>query len=169
MNNCVFLDRDGVLNEELGFQVTAFDQFKIKEGVADGLERLKAAGYKLIVITNQSGIAKGNYTAEFVLKCHQAIQDQCNNALDDIYFAPGYDSISKTLSRKPGSLMLEKAIAKHEVIVEGSWMIGDRESDMIPAKKMGLSTVQITADEGSALADYTRSDFKRAVEVILGK
>jgi len=169
MNNCVFLDRDGVLNEELGFQITSFDQFKIKDGIADGLKALKSAGFLLVVVTNQSGIAKGHYTADFVLQCHEAIQKMSDAALDDIYFAPGYDSVSKTLSRKPQSLMFERAIAKHTVDVGQSWMIGDRESDMIPAKKMGLQTIQIAKGEASELADHVAFNFKQAVECILAK
>ncbi|OEK05516.1 D-glycero-alpha-D-manno-heptose-1,7-bisphosphate 7-phosphatase [Roseivirga misakiensis] len=167
MNKCVFLDRDGVLNEELGFQVTSFDQFKIKDGVAEGLKRLKSAGFILIVITNQSGIAKGHYTDEFVMKCHNAIQEISDNALDDIYFAPGYDTVSKTLSRKPNSLMFERAIAKHHIDIANSWMIGDRESDMIPAKKMKFTTIQVTSDEGSSQADFVVDDFTSAVGAVL--
>ena len=167
MNNCVFLDRDGVLNEELGFQVTSLDQFKVKTGVAKGLQRLKAAGFLLIVVTNQSGIAKGNYDDAFVMQCHQVIQEVSGNALDDIYFAPGYDTVSKSLSRKPGSLMFERAIAKHAIKVKDSWMIGDRESDMTPAKKMGLKTIQIVAEEASSLADSQVMDFEEAVEFLL--
>lgn len=169
MSNCIFLDRDGVLNEELGFQVTSFDQFKLKAGVADGLQKLKHAGFKLIVITNQSGIAKGSYGADFVMQCYQAIQDASQQALDDIYFAPGYDSVSKSLSRKPGSLMFEKAIAKHGTDVSKSWMIGDRESDMIPAKKMGLETIQIVSREASKLADHRVDNFEDAVKYILNE
>lgn len=167
MVNCVFLDRDGVLNEELGFQVTSFDQFVIQKGVAESLKRLKASGFLLIVVTNQSGIAKGTYDEGFVMQCHHAIQEVSDNALDDIYFAPGYDSVSKSLSRKPGSLMLERAIAKHEINVTTSWMIGDRESDMIPAKKMGLKTIQIAQSDISSLADQSASDFLQAVNLIL--
>lgn len=168
MNKVVFLDRDGVLNEELGFQVTSFDQFKVKVGVAEGLKRLKSAGFLLIVVTNQSGIAKGNYDDAFVMQCHQTIQELSGNALDDIYFAPGYDSVSKSLSRKPGSLMLERAIAKHDIDVKFSWMIGDRESDMIPAKKMGLNTIQVVEGEVSSLADSKALNFAEAVAYILG-
>ncbi len=166
MVNCVFLDRDGVLNEELGFQITSFGQFVMKEGVAEGLKRLKAAGFLLIVVTNQSGIAKGNYDEGFVMQCHNAIQEVSDNALDDIYFAPGYDSVSKTLSRKPNSLMFERAIAKHGVDVSRSWMIGDRESDMIPAKRVGLRTIHLSNSDTSPNADFAFKNFKEAVEFI---
>lgn len=167
MSKAVFLDRDGVLNEELGFQITSFDQFKIKEGVIDGLKRLKSEGFQLIVVTNQSGIAKGNYDEGFVMQCHQHLQEESGNVLDDIYFAPGYDAVSKTLSRKPNSLMFERAIAKHQVSTNESWMIGDRESDMIPAKKVGLKTIQLTTAAPSAHADFCFNKIVQAVDLIL--
>lgn len=167
MKKAVFLDRDGVLNEELGFQVTNSEEFKISEGVPKGLKKLKAAGFLLIVVTNQSGIAKGTYDDSFVLACHERIQLACDNALDDIYFAPGYDSVSKSLSRKPGSLMIERAIAKHNIDASNSWMIGDRESDMIPAKKMDLSTIQVTQAKPSLMADQAIESFSLAVDLII--
>jgi len=167
MKKAVFLDRDGVLNEELGYQVTAMADFKIKEGVADGLKMLKETGFLLIVVTNQSGVAKGTYDDNFVMDCHQKIQEASEGALDDIYFAPGYDAVSKSLSRKPGSLMFERAIAKHDIDVNESWMIGDRESDMIPAKKMGLKTIQVTKSDPSPLADYSVEDFLLATDAVL--
>lgn len=167
MKSAVFLDRDGVLNEELGFQVNKSEDFKIKEGVPEGLKQLKTAGFLLIVITNQSGIAKGTYGENFVMDCHNRIQEASESVLDDIYFAPGYDAVSKSLSRKPGSLMLERAIAKHEIDVTNSWMIGDRESDMIPAKKMGLKTIQIAESDISSFADRSASNFLKAASLIL--
>lgn len=167
MSKAVFLDRDGVLNEELGFQVTSYDQFKVKDGVGEGLKALKAAGFLLVVVTNQSGIAKGDYDDAFVMKCHAAIQEVCGGVLDDIYFAPGYDTVSKSLSRKPESLMFERAIAKYDIDVKGSWMIGDRESDMIPAKIMGLKTIQVSSAEVSKLADNQVLDFGEAAACIL--
>ncbi len=167
MKRAVFLDRDGVLNEELGFQITAMADFKIREGVAEGLKALKETGFLLIVVTNQSGIAKGTYDSSFVMDCHQEIQNASEGALDDIYFAPGYDSVSKSLSRKPGSLMFERAIAKHDIDVNRSWMIGDRESDMIPAKRVGLKTIQMIEGESSTLADYSVENFLQAAESII--
>lgn len=167
MKKAVFLDRDGVLNEELGFQVTTHKEFKIKKGVPEALKELKAAGFLLIVVTNQSGIAKGNYDEEFVMDCHNRIQKASENSLDDIYFAPGYDSVSKSLSRKPGALMFEKAIAKHDVDVTNSWMIGDRESDMIPAKRVGLQAIQLISDRPSVYSDFSFDNLLEAVELIL--
>ena len=88
MNKCIFLDRDGVLNVDRVDYVYRVEDFIIPEGTIEALQKLKNAGYLLIVITNQSGIAKGIYTREDVMKCHRYLQEQCGNILDDIYFSP---------------------------------------------------------------------------------
>ena len=102
MNKCVFLDRDGVLNVDRSDYVYRVDDFIIPPGVVEGLQRLKEAGYMLIVITNQAGIAKGLYTRADVMRCHQYLQEQCGYLIDDIYFSPHHpDYDTRSLTRKP--------------------------------------------------------------------
>jgi D-glycero-D-manno-heptose 1,7-bisphosphate phosphatase len=74
-NKCVFLDRDGVLNEDCPDYLYTLEALVIPEGVAEALKLLKNAGYLLIVITNQAGIAKGLYTADNVYAIHEAMQE----------------------------------------------------------------------------------------------
>ena len=81
-NKAVFLDRDGVLNEEIGTYVWEPEKFIICPGVPESLARLKAAGYYLIVVTNQAGIAKKLYTAADVRACHAKLQAACSGILD---------------------------------------------------------------------------------------
>lgn len=162
MNKCVFLDRDGVLNKELGYQITRIDEFELVEGVKDALQALKAEGYLLIIITNQSGIAKGSYDEQFVLDCYQLIQKEVGSVIDAMYFAPGHESGSKSLMRKPDSLMFEKAIAKFNIDPKQSWMIGDKERDLIPAKKLGIRTV-LVGEDSSDYADMVVEDLKSTV------
>lgn len=144
MNRCIFLDRDGVLNEDRPDYVYSIDKIIIPEGVNEGLQLLKEAGYLLIVVTNQAGIAKGLYTREDVMKCHQYLQDICGNILDDIYYCPHHpDYDTRSLLRKPDSLMLEKAIAKYDIDVSRSWMIGDAPRDIQAGRRVGVRTVHI--------------------------
>ncbi|RIV27809.1 HAD family hydrolase [Fibrisoma montanum] len=145
MNKCVFLDRDGVLNEDRVDYVYRVEDFVIPKGVPEGLRMLKDAGYLLIVVTNQAGIAKGLYTRDDVMKCYQYLQEKCNNVLDDIYFSPHHpDFDSRSLTRKPESLLLEKAIAKYNINPFDSWMVGDALRDIQAGKRVGVRTVQIT-------------------------
>ena len=166
---CIFLDRDGVLNEEIGRHVVKMEEFRVKAGVPEGLKCLKAAGYLLVVITNQSGIARGYYDEAFVRACYEQIQTACGGKLDGQYFAPGLDQFSRSLMRKPDSLMFEKAIARFGIDPQKSWMAGDKERDLIPARKLGIKTIQITQEAASAYTDVKVGNFLEAVEQILKK
>jgi len=150
MQKCVFLDRDGVLNKELGYQIADIQEFELMPDLKESLSVLKARGFLLIVITNQSGIAKGAYDESFVQDCYQLIQEEVGGILDAMYYAPGHESVSLSLMRKPDSLMFEKAIAKYNIDPYQSWMIGDKERDLIPAKKLGIRTILV----GGGMSDY---------------
>jgi D-glycero-D-manno-heptose 1,7-bisphosphate phosphatase len=144
-NKCIFLDRDGVLNEDRTTYVYRPADFIIPDGVVEALRRFKAAGYMLIVVTNQAGIAKGIYSRQDVMMCHHYLQEQCGYLLDDIYLSPHHpDYSSQSLTRKPDSLMLEKAMAKYDIDPARSWMIGDRYRDVQAGQRAGVHTVQIT-------------------------
>ncbi len=168
MNKCIFLDRDGVLNKEIGRHIMKIEEFEIPEDVPSGLARLKDNGFKLIVVTNQSGIARGYYDEKLVDDCHDLLQQQCNNAIDHFYYAPLVDHISRSLMRKPDSLMLEKGLAKFNGAVQKCWMVGDKERDLAPGKKLGIKTVQLKAlVDRSKLADYHATTFSEVVDIIL--
>jgi D-glycero-D-manno-heptose 1,7-bisphosphate phosphatase len=126
-NKCIFLDRDGVLNEDRTDYVYRIADFIIPADVPEALRRFKEAGYLLIIITNQAGIAKGIYSRKDVMTCHSYLQEHCDHLIDDIYFCPHHpDYTSRSLTRKPESLLLEKAMAKYNIDPTQSWMIGDR-------------------------------------------
>ena len=166
MNKCVFLDRDGVINKDYVDYVYSAEKLEILAGVPDALKRLKEAGYLLVVVTNQSGIAKGIYTREQMHETHRLIQEACGNLIDQFYFAPWHPNIHESLTRKPGSLMFEKAIAKFDVDTKKSWMIGDKETDLIPAKKFGIKTIQVDNND-STIADYHACHLPDASKIIL--
>lgn len=167
-NKCIFLDRDGVLNVDRVDYVYRLQEFIIPEGVVESLQALKAAGYLLIVITNQSGIAKGIYKREDVLLIHNALQEASGGMLDDLYFCPyheNYDSAS--LTRKPGSLLIEKAAAKYDVDMEASWMVGDHERDIIAGTRAGLRTIRLAPKATQTNATHLVDDLRAATQLIL--
>ena len=165
---CVFLDRDGVLNEELGDYLYRPEDLIIPEGVVEGLQLLKKAGYLLIVITNQAGIARGLYNADAVYAIHEQMQEASGNILDDIYFSPHHPEFSgKSLSRKPDSLLLEKAIAKYDVDPDQSWMIGDRVRDMEAGHKAGLRTIQVVSENETSAGNFAAANLLEAAKIIL--
>lgn len=168
MNKCIFLDRDGVLNKEIGDYVYRTEDLIIPDGTAEALRYLKEAGYLLIVITNQAGIAKGLYTRNDVRKCHEYIQQQVGHVLDDLYFCPHHPSYSTaSLLRKPDSLMLEKAIAKYQIDTSASWMIGDALRDVQAGKKAGVRTIHLTDTPAHSVGDFALNTLLEAAELVL--
>src|SRR5258708_38103982 len=131
---CVFLDRDGVLNQDFTDYSYRLNRFHILPGVPDALYKLKDAGFILVVVTNQSGIAQQIYTIREMELCHAFLQEAWEHVIDHIYFSPYHPSVTASLARKPGTLMFEKAIAKFNIDVTQSWMVGDRGRDIIPAR-----------------------------------
>jgi D-glycero-D-manno-heptose 1,7-bisphosphate phosphatase len=165
---CIFLDRDGVLNVDRVDYVYRMEEFIIPNGVVEALQNLKKAGYLLVVITNQSGIAKGIYQRKDVQLIHEALQEASGSALDDLYFCPyheNYDSAS--LTRKPGSLLIEKAAAKYHVDMSASWMVGDHERDVLAGTRAGLRTIRICPSNTISTATHLVQDLLEASKIIL--
>ena len=168
MSKCVFLDRDGVLNDDDPNYTYEVSKFKILPGVLEALQLMKRQGFLLIVITNQSGIAKGIYNIEQMNACHQYFQKQCDHAIDKFYFSPYHISVTNSILTKPDTLMFEKAIAKFKIDISKSWMVGDRGRDLIPARKLGIKTIQIGDEvEESNRGDYKVASLLEAAQLIL--
>lgn len=168
-NKAVFLDRDGVLNNEIGNYVCSLDEFVVAQGVPESLARLKAAGYFLIVVTNQAGISKKLYDAAHVHACHEQLQLATNQLLDKLYFSYAHPSVSESLLRKPDSLMLEKAMARFRLDPAQCWIVGDRLSDLAAGAKVGVRGILIGHSEApTAAADIRVEDLAAATNCILG-
>jgi D-glycero-D-manno-heptose 1,7-bisphosphate phosphatase len=146
MPKAVFLDRDGVLNEERGTYTFRPKNFTFVEGIIPQLSRWQAEGYLLIVITNQSGIAKGIYTHKQVVDLHNYMVKKLsshNIELNDIYYCPHHPSVSACLCRKPRPLLLEKAIARYQLVPNASYLIGDKERDIKAGEQVNLRTIKV--------------------------
>ncbi len=167
MQKAVFLDRDGIINKEIGDYVFRTEDFEIVPGVIELLEKLKEAEYVLVIITNQAGIARGRYTKEDMQACHTYFQKQSGYLIDKFYHAPGHPDFSESLSRKPGSLLFEKAMARFNVDPLHSWMIGDKERDLIPASKLGFQTIRLLLAQDESEADYVIKDISEIEGIIL--
>lgn len=146
MRKALFLDRDGVINLERDDYVWKPEDFRLCPNIAKNLKVFQDANYLLIVITNQGGIAKGLYEHADVKRTHAYMKDLLaaeGVQIDEIYYSPYHDSKGKSLGRKPGSLLFEKAIYSFDIDPKQSFMIGDKERDTIPAEKLGIKSFLI--------------------------
>ncbi|MBS2212884.1 HAD family hydrolase [Carboxylicivirga mesophila] len=138
----VFIDRDGVINNDEGhYYIYKIKDFKLNEGIIEGLKLLQNAGYKLFVITNQGGIAKGEYTEDDVEMVHgHFLQLMFDNdiRITDIYYCPHHDSVEPCDCRKPQPGMIIQAIEEHQIDKSQSYLIGDSERDIEAGKAAGL-------------------------------
>jgi D-glycero-D-manno-heptose 1,7-bisphosphate phosphatase len=165
-SKAVFLDRDGVINREVGHYVHTLDEFEIIPGVLESLRLLKSLNYLLVVITNQAGISKGLYSNRDVKHLHQHMRERLDQLIDAVYYSPYHPDVTESLSRKPGTLLFERAIARYGISTADSWMIGDRERDLLPAKKLGFSTVAVGNERARFVSDHKAEDLLSASQII---
>ena len=158
----VFLDRDGVLNEERGDYTCRLEDFRVLPDVPTALRRLHAAGYRLIVITNQAGVAKGLYSLADVAACHAKLQAAVGGLIDAFYVAPGYPAVSESLGRKPGSLLLERAMARFSLNPAQCWLVGDRGRDIEAGQRVGARTVRVVAPGETVGSDEPTANLRAA-------
>lgn len=161
MNKAVFFDRDGVINnEENHYYVFRKKDFVLNKGIIEALNDLQKKGYLLIVITNQGGIAKGEYSKEDVEEVHALMQQMFRKEgihITEVYYCPHHPVREICLCRKPDTLSIEKALARFDIDPKLSWFVGDRESDMEAGQKAGLQTLKVTANQDmSVLKDLIR-------------
>lgn len=146
MNKAVFLDRDGVINIERGEYTYRLYDFILTDGLIEALKTFIEKGYLLIVITNQGGIAKDLYSIYDVENIHNFLKTTLEKEgikFREIYYCPHHPDFGKCLCRKPGSLMLEKAIARFDIDASKSYFIGDNDRDVDAGKAAGVQTIKI--------------------------
>lgn len=169
-NKAIFLDRDGVLNREIGDYVFTPEKFEVLSGVPEALRLLKEAGYYLIVVTNQGGIDKGLFTHQQFNTVMEILHKATGNIIDAVYYAPRHHSKTRSLMAKPDSLMLERGMARFNIDPAQSWMVGDAERDLLAAKKVGIPSILIPTlkEKESETAGYVAGSLMEAAQWILG-
>lgn len=150
LKKAIFLDRDGVINNNKDRYYTwKKEDLEINPGVIKTLKELKNRAYLLIVISNQGGISKGEYSREDVETFHEHLNSELGKAgasIDDFYFCPHHSDSENCLCRKPQSLMIQKALARYAIDPGQSWMIGDSQRDMEAGKAAGLKTILVESN-----------------------
>ena len=166
----VFIDRDGTIMEDC---VYCSDPKKVKifPGVVEALRRLKSNGFKLIIITNQSGIGRGLFTTEQYRAVEAELLRQLGGGLiHATYFCPDVPGQHST-HRKPAPGMVVDATRENQIDVSRSFLIGDAEIDVECAHNAGLRAIRVRTglkrDTTASMADWQADDLPAAVEIIL--
>lgn len=178
-NKCVFLDRDGVLIKDVGYLKNPEDIIIMPNSI-EALKILKTAGFLLIIVTNQAGIAKGFFNTDELRAVNNKllkIYEDNGVIIDDLYFCPHHENGTvepyniKCTCRKPETGMVLKGAEKFNIDTGKSFMVGDKDSDILLAKNSGLKSFYIRNSmyehDGNIAPDYYVNDLKEAAEIII--
>lgn len=147
----VFLDRDGVLNRELGDYVCRFEDFHVHEHNFSALKSLQDRGYLLLIATNQGGLAKGWYTEEILNQMHDHLKNEYSKhgiVITDIYYCPHHPNFTGPCDcRKPKPGMLLKGIHDYHLEPSECYFIGDKFTDVEAAEAAGINGIKIEIDQ----------------------
>lgn len=156
-NKAIFLDRDGTISEEIGYYAD-FIRFKPIEGSIHGLKNLIDKGYLLIIITNQSGIARGLFTEKEFINFTYLMKEffsKHNIKFNDILYCPHHPDFGEKTEcecRKPKTRLVEIAVKKHNIDITKSYFIGDNVNDMILANKVGIKSILVRTGYGEEIS-----------------
>lgn len=138
MEKAIFLDRDGTINVDVDY-LHETDRLVFIDGAVEALAMLKMQGYRLIVISNQSGIGRGYFGVRDVELLHEymnSILQKHNAAIDAFYYCPHVEQ-DRCTCRKPRTGLIERAVAEWRIDLPHSYMVGDREADVMTAINAG--------------------------------
>lgn len=151
MRKVLFLDRDGVINNDTGhYYIYRPDDFVLNEGFVEALQKLALAGFEFVVISNQGGVARGTYSKADVERVHSkflSLMDDAGISILGIYYCPHHSDYETCLCRKPGSLLIEKAMARFDIDKATAILVGDNEKDMEAARNAGIRGVKIESNQ----------------------
>jgi histidinol-phosphate phosphatase family protein len=171
---CVFFDRDGIVNRPPPPErryVTHRDHFEMIPEFVDVLKLVRARGYEAVVVTNQSGIARGRMTENDVREIHEHLNGLLaarGAALLDIVMCPSDDDGHP--DRKPNPGMLLTAAKRHAIDLPASWMVGDQERDIVAGQRAGCRTVLVAGDTKPTAAEFrvaTMTELMRLLDKLL--
>jgi D-glycero-D-manno-heptose 1,7-bisphosphate phosphatase len=166
----VFVDRDGTIMQDADY-CSDPKQVQIFPGVPEALRRLKWKGFKLIVITNQSGIGRGLFTIEQYRAVEAEVLRQLGDGLiDATYFCPDVPG-QHSSCRKPAPGMIVQATREHRIDLSRSFFIGDKEIDAECGRNAGVRTIRVRTgfdrDAANSYADWIAEDLPAAIDIIL--
>lgn len=188
MNRAVFLDRDGTVNEEVGY-LRSLDLLKLIPGAAAAIGRLNRAGYKVVLVTNQSGVARGYFSESLVDAAHDLLAGMLKNEgafFDSVYYCPHHPTAGNSKHtvlcdcRKPATGLIDRAVKDLDIDRARSFVIGDKWSDVELGHRAGVRSILVRSgfapdDPGNKRPshvddpEFTAHDLAEAVDWIIGQ
>jgi len=163
----VFLDRDGTIGEEMGY-VNHIDRFQVFPYAAEAIRHLNEADIPVIVVTNQSGIARNIFPESLVHEVHKKMVAELAKGgawIDAIYFCP-HKSEDACVCRKPNPGLLEQAAREHGLELPGSWVVGDRYADLEMGHAAGARGILVMTGYGRGEYELHRSTWPRQPDAL---
>lgn len=153
----VFLDRDGVINEEVNYLCRP-DEFRLLPRTASAIRDLRRAGFRVVVVTNQSGLARGYFSPDDLAAVHERMRSELARArtrLDGIYVCPHHPDDS-CQCRKPEIRLFQQAAQDLKLRLDQSYYVGDKLTDLIPGKTLGGRTILVLTGHGQREQELAR-------------
>lgn len=169
-----FLDRDGTINHEVGY-VNHLSRFELFPWTIEALRHLRQAGYLAVVVTNQSGVARGYFSEGLVREVHAKLQAQLTGAgvrIEGIYYCPHHPSEGQSPyrqecdCRKPKPGMLYRAAQELGIDFSRSVLVSDKYEDVTMAQGLGLRTALVLTGYGRGEYEYRRHLWSRPPDVV---
>jgi D-glycero-D-manno-heptose 1,7-bisphosphate phosphatase len=158
----VFLDRDGTINEQMGY-INHLTRFQLLPGVGQAIKRLNQAQWPVVVVSNQSGVARGYFPPDLVGKVHHLMAEMLERdgaRLDGVYYCPHHpraeldDFRQECNCRKPRTGLFEQAASDLGLDLSKSYVIGDRTSDLKAGRNIGAKNILVLTGYGRGELEY---------------
>ncbi|MBM3802093.1 MAG: HAD family hydrolase [Acidimicrobiia bacterium] len=168
----VFIDRDGTISEEVGY-INHVSRYQVYPWTGEAIRSLNKAGLKVVVVTNQAGVARGYFTEGLLGQVHQKLIAEMTRAgahFDAIYYCPHHPTVGEPPyrqacnCRKPKTGMVDRAAAELGIDVSKSFVIGDRYGDIELAHNAGARSVFVLSGYGLGEYEYQRHNWKQQPE-----
>ena len=174
MRRAVFIDRDGTISEEVGY-INHPSRFRVFPYAAAAIKHLNDAGWLAIVVTNQAGVARGYFSEDMIQTVHAEMTKELENGgarLDAVYYCSHHPSVGEPPycfdcdCRKPKPGLISRAARDFDIDLAGSWMVGDRYSDVELARNAGVKSMFVLSGYGRGEWEHQRSSWTEQPDLV---
>jgi D-glycero-D-manno-heptose 1,7-bisphosphate phosphatase len=174
MRRAVFIDRDGTISEEVGY-INHPSRFRVFPYAAAAIKHLNDAGWLAIVVTNQAGVARGYFSEDMIQTVHAEMKKELENGgarLDAVYYCAHHPSVGEPPyrfdcdCRKPKPGLISRAARDFDIDLAGSWMVGDRYSDVELARNAGVQSMFVLSGYGRGEWEHQRSTWTEQPDLV---